>query len=314
MSYRYGNLISEKLESHKLDNALPVPNHSGQSPIQNSDFKSPGKYNPDLTLVKFGGSLITDKHKPYTARLDTIDRLAQEFSTAWQLRESKRWLVGNGAGSFAHQSANKFKTAQGFNTNSQKTGASLVHADVIKLHLLLIEAFLRYQLPVLSVFPLQLFVAQSGQAQTIRLELIEDIWSKGFIPVVCGDIVLDHQQGCSIFSTDRVLSILARELVQKRKVQEAFLWSIGNYEGVYDGQKKIIPRITPSNIATWQKFLQPSQTVDVTGGMLAKVQDLLSLTQVGITSCIASGQASGLLCQLLSEGPKAGRGTIIAAA
>lgn len=43
-SYPYGSLTSKKLESQEIDNSLRIPNHSGQSPIQNSDSKSPWVY------------------------------------------------------------------------------------------------------------------------------------------------------------------------------------------------------------------------------------------------------------------------------
>jgi isopentenyl phosphate kinase len=37
-----------------------------------------------LTLLKLGGSLITDKHSPQTAKLDVIARLAGEILRFWQ--------------------------------------------------------------------------------------------------------------------------------------------------------------------------------------------------------------------------------------
>jgi len=38
----------------------------------------------DLILIKLGGSLITDKTKPFTPRLDVIKRLAKEIHEARQ--------------------------------------------------------------------------------------------------------------------------------------------------------------------------------------------------------------------------------------
>jgi len=37
----------------------------------------------ELTLIKLGGSLITDKGKPYTAEPQVIRRLAKEIKFCW---------------------------------------------------------------------------------------------------------------------------------------------------------------------------------------------------------------------------------------
>ena len=62
-----------------------------------------------LILLKLGGSLITDKTKPYTANIPVIKRLAREIHEA---REEKdiNLIVGHGGGSFPHVSAKKYQT------------------------------------------------------------------------------------------------------------------------------------------------------------------------------------------------------------
>jgi len=60
-----------------------------------------------LQFLKFGGSLITDKHQPHTARLDVLSRLSREVATAWNPNLPMQLILGNGAGSFGHISAKK---------------------------------------------------------------------------------------------------------------------------------------------------------------------------------------------------------------
>lgn len=59
----------------------------------------------DVTLVKLGGSLITRKDTPDTARLDVIHRLARELARAQSA--GHRLVLGHGSGSFGHPAARR---------------------------------------------------------------------------------------------------------------------------------------------------------------------------------------------------------------
>jgi isopentenyl phosphate kinase len=52
-----------------------------------------------VKFLKLGGSLITDKDKPYTAHRDVIARIAQEVATALQEKSDLHILLGHGSGS-----------------------------------------------------------------------------------------------------------------------------------------------------------------------------------------------------------------------
>jgi isopentenyl phosphate kinase len=52
---------------------------------------------------------------------------------------------------------------------------------------------------------------------------------------------------------------------------------LGEVDGVYDSQNNVISQITPDNFHKYQSALGGSGGVDVTGGMLTKVEDMLEL-------------------------------------
>ncbi len=58
-----------------------------------------------VTLVKLGGSLITDKNAPGTARPELIRQLAEQLARAH--RCGHRLVVGHGSGSFGHPEARR---------------------------------------------------------------------------------------------------------------------------------------------------------------------------------------------------------------
>ena len=70
------------------------------------------------TVLKLGGSVITDKEKPLTPNLEAIERLATEISRA---KVSSLILV-HGGGSFGHPVAERHSIAGGFVDSSQILG------------------------------------------------------------------------------------------------------------------------------------------------------------------------------------------------
>ena len=68
----------------------------------------------ELVFLKLGGSLITDKMKPYTPLLEVIDDLARQIAASLQTDRNLRIVIGHGAGSFGHVAASEYKTRDGF--------------------------------------------------------------------------------------------------------------------------------------------------------------------------------------------------------
>ena len=66
----------------------------------------------NLILMKLGGSVVTEKGKPFTERLDVIHRLVKEIHEAREEGEFKL-IVGHGGGSYPHVPASNFKTHEG---------------------------------------------------------------------------------------------------------------------------------------------------------------------------------------------------------
>ena len=60
-----------------------------------------------LLLIKLGGSLITDKDKPFTARVDSIQRLAEEIQDIRTHHPDYKLIIAHGSGSFGHYAAEK---------------------------------------------------------------------------------------------------------------------------------------------------------------------------------------------------------------
>jgi len=125
-------------------------------------------------------------------------------------------------------------------------------------------------------------------------------------------VAFDEEQGCTIVSTEGVLAHLARQLRPARIVL------VGDVNGVYDRDPLVDPTarqihsITPDTFAEVEAKLRGSRGVDVTGGMLSKVREMVSLVAQGVAHRVhlISGWREGALTRVLLDA-EASEGTTI---
>lgn len=103
----------------------------------------------ELVLIKLGGSVITDKSQPYTAKSEVISFLAQEIKEAWD--KGFRFIVSHGSGSFGHTSAAKYQTALGIKKKEDVFSLAIVQQDAIAINRIVNKFFLGESLPVLRL-------------------------------------------------------------------------------------------------------------------------------------------------------------------
>ncbi len=248
-----------------------------------------------LSFVKLGGSLITDKRIEASFRAGIMARLAQEIQTALVKNPELRLLIGHGSGSFGHFAANHYGTTQGVHSPEQWRGFAEVATVAAELNYLVAQELQKARVPVWRIQPSASARCQDGKLQSIDVFPIKTALEKGLTPLVYGDVALDDVRGGTIISTEMVFDYLARHLPVKQIVL------FGEVEGVYDERGLVIPRITPKTLMNFQSALTGSAGVDVTGGMLTKVRDMLALVEVipGLKIRIIDGTQPNLLLPIL---------------
>ncbi len=263
-----------------------------------------------LYLVKLGGSLITDKTKPYTERREIIKRLCRE--AAYARRRGVKLILGHGGGSYPHTSAKLYRTAEGIVNKRSAYGLGVVHYDASELNRIIMKSLLDLKVPALSLQPSAFAYCKNGRIRKVFLDPLLKALELGVLPVVYGDIGLDSAKGCCIMSTERILAKLAIKL---RKYYEIRMVMCGIVDGVYTADPlkskdaKFIGLINRKNIKEVESYLSGSHGIDVTGGMLHKVRMLYKLAKYGIKSYLINGNKPGLLRKVLMG--RRVRGTII---
>jgi isopentenyl phosphate kinase len=149
--------------------------------------------------------------------------------------------------------------------------------------------------PVWRIQPSASARAHDGQIVDMALDPIHLALQQGIVPLIYGDVSLDHIRGGTIISTEKIFFYLARHL----PVSSILL--LGEVDGVYDPHGSVIPCITPENIGEIEQALGGSAGTDVTGGMETKVRDMVALTaeKPVLQIRIMNGMESGLLGNVL---------------
>ncbi|MEM3030558.1 MAG: isopentenyl phosphate kinase [Candidatus Micrarchaeia archaeon] len=251
-----------------------------------------------LVFVKLGGSLITDKTRPYTPRVEVIERLAREL--AGSLRQKRlRVLVGHGSGSFAHTSAAKYGITEGMRGKRGLQGFARVHHDAARLNHIVTHALLDAGVPAVPVPPCASAVAHARSLAAWPHEPLLRFLNAGLVPVVYGDVVLDLSQGAAVLSTEALFAYLAPRLHPARVLV------LGETDGVLDSRGRTVPEITRANHAKLLPLLGGARGTDVTGGMRTKVAALLAIADVA-PCAIINGLREGALEKALLGKPVGG--------
>ena len=254
--------------------------------------------NKQLVLLKLGGSLITDKNKPFAARREVIIRLGKEIKSAMR-KFSGKLIIAHGSGSFGHPIAKKYKIADGVNGRDSTEGIVRVAEAAIRINRIMIECLLKAGLPVVSFAPASLMMAEDKLPVDSFVEPISQSLKRGLIPVLYGDIIFDRKRGWCIFSSEKILGVLTKAFL--KSFTEVKVFYCGDTDGVYDENGETIEVITPESFTKLSEKIKGSTAADVTGGMLHKVQEaVIMASDFGIKTLICSGKETGQVRQALN--------------
>ncbi len=253
-----------------------------------------------ITIIKLGGSIITDKSKPYTLNLPVIKKLAKEIKKA-----NIPVIIVHGAGSFAHTSAKKYGGKKGY---SSLWGVAKVARDAQALDQIMIDELIYAKIPAISFRPNSLFVARKGQLASHNLTTVLEALKQGLVPVLYGDVILDQSWNTTIFSGETSTKYLV-DFLQDNNVRVNKVIQVGITDGVYDLDGVTIPEISKSSYKVLKKNIFESRGTDVTGGMKHKIENALEISSMGVKTYIVNGLQKDTLIEVLQG--KVIKGTIV---
>jgi isopentenyl phosphate kinase len=240
-----------------------------------------------LTLIKLGGSLITDKRHPGRSRGPVIARLAGEIAAAAESHPG-RLIVGHGSGSFGHPAAARHGVHHGVSGRRQLLGVAETQARAASLHRLVVDGLLAAGAAPFSLAPSSYMSSSAGRPVGLSLEPLLHALDQGLLPVTYGDVVLDRRQGAAICSTETVFHALVKALFRRGYRVARVLW-LGETEGVYDGEGELVKAVTSANLTGALAATGAAAGTDVTGGMRHRLETAAALAGLGVDSWILNG-------------------------
>jgi len=262
----------------------------------------------ELVLLKLGGSIITDKNEPFTAREEVIRRLGREIRQALDDQPDLQLILGHGSGSYGHVVAQEYRTRDGVVNGSDALrekswrGFAETAAVAARLNRLITDRLLEEGVPVVSYQPSASARCRKGDLMYFDTHPLKQVLGAGLTPLVYGDVAVDAVQEFTIISTEQIFDNIAREL------QPARIILAGVVDGVYDADPLTnsgasrYEEITLDNWPEVEAALGGSHGTDVTGGMFSKVREMhyLVLAQPPLQVHIVSGEVPGQVASALS--------------
>jgi isopentenyl phosphate kinase len=266
-------------------------------------------------MLKLGGSLITDKNKPYTVRAEVLSDLVRQVkgfladtdhakrADGTDARGRHRSLIlGHGSGSFGHSAAAEHGTFHGSASlpdSGEKRakfwdGFAEVRFRAAQLNALVMTEMHRARIPAIAIPPSSTVVCRDREIVRWDLEVVRMSLAVGLVPVLYGDVVFDEVLGATILSTEDLFVHVARELQPERVLLaglEPGVWAD------FPARTRLLDQITPASFEKFEPAVAGSASIDVTGGMGAKVRQMLELAQElpGLDVQIFSGAAEAAI-------------------
>lgn len=255
-----------------------------------------------MIILKLGGSIITEKD----ALMPTINdknlaRISKEIKSALNHLDNNYnngLIIVHGAGSFGHPFASEYQIGKPFKNKEdfekKKIGFSLTQSWVKKLNSLICDALREEEIPVVSIQPSSFVITKNKRISSANLGIIEKYLENGFIPVIYGDVVLDMDETIkmAVVSGDQIINYLAKHLKPERVILGTDVDGVFNKNPKKHSDAKIITEVTSLDDL---ESMDSTTNIDVTGGMIGKIKELIELAQIGIESEIINAQKESFI-------------------
>ena len=214
------------------------------------------------TVLKLGGSVVTDKTDPETVDEAALDRAAEALAGRDDI------VVVHGGGSFGHHHADRHGVSTTAGTRDPEA-VRAIHGAMRRLNVAVVDALAGVDVPALPVHPMSIAAREADGSLSLPTRGVETMLEEGFVPVLHGDGVAHAGEGATVLLGDELVVVLAEALAADR------VGVCSVVQGVYDGSGAVIDRI--ESFESVADALGGSDATDVSGGMAGKVRALLDL-------------------------------------
>lgn len=247
----------------------------------------------ELTVIKLGGSLLTDKTQPYTFRKEVLDSVSREIADCLEEGLLQSLVLLHGVGSYGHPPVLEHNLHKGFQGPEQLMPLSKTQEGVAEFRHIIVKHLQDAGVRVVLMYPSSMITSEKMKMTNYFLAPLKGFVSLGMVPVLGGDILIDSVMGWSVGSGDQLAVIIAKELAAKR------LLFASDVSGIYDTDPKLKPDATlidTINLNDLEAILErmgASGIDDASGAMQGKLKSIVLAKPL-----IEQGLEAGLLSMM----------------
>jgi len=248
------------------------------------------------TLVKIGGSSITDKARREALNQSALHWFAQSLTSSRHRHHNRTFVVVHGAGSFGHHTANEYGLGSNGVAMSARVGQGLAatRLSVQTLNRHVVQTLLASGIPAVGISPC--FGGVHGESWGLLERIVKDTVASGLVPVLHGDACLSpDNQRAVILGGDALMEHFGILDWTSRAIFITDVDGIFTADPRHDESAELVRSI---EIDAHGQLLQSTVTIkatgsshahDVTGGLEAKLAAAVTIaksgTEVVIVKC-----------------------------
>jgi isopentenyl phosphate kinase len=243
-----------------------------------------------FTILKLGGSLITNKEKALSPNMRNIKNVSREVSRALSDLSGRLFLV-HGGGSFGHFYARKYGLSRKLGHTSSE-GIARTTGAMIELHSILLRELLQVGVPCETILTSQM-MNERDNISVNGMQYIDLIWQKGLVPISFGNVLLSSK-GARIISGD-VIALALTAAFGGNNARVVFAMDV---DGIY--RDSSMRGSVIEKLRAGERISGSEWKFDVTGGVGAKVKVGCHLAKLGAKVFFVNGSKPDRICRLLS--------------
>ncbi len=248
-----------------------------------------------ITVIKLGGSAITDKSKECTPNIPVIQHAIEQL-----VGHNAPIILLHGGGSFAHPVVTRSKLNKGFIESQQAIALSETELNLDQLTRIIGASLLINKRPFVPLHPISFITIRNGQISRCFLDPVRRSLGLGVTPLMHGDMVFDEMKGWGVLSADKLATLLGSRLEVNRVLFGC------DVDGVYSSNPKtsdgaeLLTEITHSDASSLIRALKRETSHDASGGMLGKATEALKIARGGTESIIFNLRKQDSLSNILN--------------
>lgn len=229
----------------------------------------------ELTVLKLGGSLLTDKTKPYVIRKNVLESSALEIKECISEGLIQSLILVHGVGSYGHPLVLKHQLHKGFQSPDQILPIAKTQAKVNEFRQMIVKQFHDIDIPMVLLHPSSMVISEKMKMTNYFLDALRSFVDLKTVPLLGGDILIDSVMGWSVGSGDQLAVLLAKELGAKKLIFAS------DVPGIYESDPKMISdalpieRINLNELDTTLERMGVSGVTDASGAMKGKLKSIV---------------------------------------